>query len=357
MSAISYKCLNCGAPINYLPNTDYCECEYCNSNFPLSELESNEERKKESEEYHKKEIDLLNKEDDNTDVYGYECKSCGASVVTTDTTTASFCYYCHSPVIITSRLRGEFKPDMIIPFKLDKEKAKNSLLLWAKSKVFIKKDFYSRSQLDKITGIYLPYWLCDFEGEIDIEGVGMNIKTTMSGNTQYIKTDKYRIYKKGPIEIKNILELAFSKINKPLLASIWPYNYKEAKVFNTGYLSGFFSESYDIDKEKAKPLIIQEENRMKNYLISKASGSYDRFDYDRRNISTKIKSWKYILLPVWILTYNYQNNIYIYAVNGQTGVSYGKLPLDKKRLNKFTFMIFIITALITLLILVGGSYL
>ena len=48
----------------------------------------------------------------------------------------------------------------------------------------------------------------------------------------------------------------------------------------------------------------------------------------------KIRS-RYVLLPTWVLTYpNKQNkdDPYYYAMNGCTGETCGKLPIDRKKL-------------------------
>ena len=39
---------------------------------------------------------------------------------------------------------------------------------------------------------------------------------------------------------------------------------------------------------------------------------------------------RYALLPVWILTTRYQNQVYTFAMNGQTGKMVGNLPIDWK---------------------------
>ena len=40
---------------------------------------------------------------------------------------------------------------------------------------------------------------------------------------------------------------------------------------------------------------------------------------------------KYALMPVWILNTKYQDKMYTFAMNGQTGKLVGSLPIDKKK--------------------------
>lgn len=96
----------------------------------------------------------------------YTCPSCGAEIVTDETTAATFCYYCHNPVILSGRLSGEFHPDYVIPFAMEKKRAVEIFEQWMKKKRFVPKAFYSEDQIEKISGVYFPYMLysCRAEG-------------------------------------------------------------------------------------------------------------------------------------------------------------------------------------------------
>ena len=41
---------------------------------------------------------------------------------------------------------------------------------------------------------------------------------------------------------------------------------------------------------------------------------------------------KYALLPVWLLSTQWNGNNYLFAMNGQTGKLIGDLPMDRKKL-------------------------
>jgi DNA-directed RNA polymerase subunit RPC12/RpoP len=337
MTTVSYKCPNCGGGLQFNPELQKSKCEYCLSEFSgaeLDEISSNTE-----------------KDGDHSNLKGYVCNSCGAEVVTEETTSATFCYYCHNPVLLTGRLTGEFKPTKIIPFTYDKDKAVASLLSWVKSKWFVPKEFYSTSQLEKITGVYVPYWMADVKADIDYSGVGTNIRIWRTGNTEYTEHREYRIQRQGVIEVDNIHEIALRKINKGLLDSISPYDESKAVDFSMSYLSGFFAEKYDIQKDEVQPSIEDRAAEYASTLVNETIGSYNRRSIDRSDVNISIKGWNYTLLPAWILTYIYNGKTYIYAVNGQTGKSYGELPVDRKKLGMTSG---IIAAALFAFAIVGG---
>lgn len=354
MATYSYKCPNCSAPLTYNPNKNKLSCDYCKSEFTIDEINK----------YIKENPDLLKEQENNkneeasSDGYneklkGYNCQSCGADVVTTDTTMTTFCYYCHNPVVITDRVVGDFKPDKIIPFKIDKKKAEETLVAWAKRKRYIKKDFYSQSQLEKITGIYLPYWGIDSKFDIRLKGKGFINKTYTRSNYQYTDTSEYLIDRSGEFEVNNINELAYNKVDKALISSITPYDYKELVDFRTFYLNGFFSETYDTNFNTLESSL---NGRAESYLNASIKNSLSQYNSTNLQINEKklIDSIKhYTLLPVWLMTYDYKGEKYIYALNGQTGIAFGELPIDDKLIMKDSAIISIV---FFLLILLGGAF-
>lgn len=347
MATATYKCPNCGGGLQFDPELQKSKCEYCLSEFTNDELE--EATQVIEEKASQKQGDYQSFEQPH--LKGYICESCGAEVVTEENTSATFCYYCHNPVLLTDRLTGEFKPTKIIPFSYDREKAVESFLSWAKSKRFVPKEFYSDSQLEKITGIYIPYWMANVKADIDYSGIGTNIRVWRTGNKEYTEFSEYSFHRQGEIDVDNIHEVAIRKIDKGLLNSISPYDESKAVNFSMSYLSGFFAEKYDIQKEEVKPDI---ENRARDYtstMVKESIGSYNRIRMNKSEMDIAVKEWNYTLLPAWILTYFYNGKTYVYAVNGQNGKSYGELPVDRKKLGLTSG---VAAAVIFALSLIGG---
>lgn len=347
MATTSYKCPSCGAGIHFKPALKKFKCDYCLSEYTEEEIASLSKEESEENRHDHKETESQKDEK----LQGYICNSCGAEVVTDDTTTATFCYYCHNPVILSSRLEGEFKPRKMIPFKVDKESAKKNFLQWAGNKKFVPKDFTSSSQLEKITGVYLPYWWVDTKAEIDYMGEGKNVRVWRTGDREYTETKKYEIVRQGEMDLNNVGEVAFTKIDRALLNGILPYRETETVEFSKPYLSGFFAEQYDVTKEQAEPMIEGQINRYFSYLKNELVSGYDQVRVINDQLEIKDKQWNYTLLPAWILTYNYHGKAYVFAVNGQTGKSYGELPLSNKRLNSAFGIIFGVTFIA---LLIGG---
>ena len=63
------------------------------------------------------------------------------------------------------------------------------------------------------------------------------------------------------------------------------------------------------------------------------------------------------LLPVWLMNIKYKENLYRYAVNGQTGKVVGEIPISVKKRNFYFLKIFLFSMIPTALITFAGLFL
>ena len=81
--------------------------------------------------------------------------------------------------------------------------------------------------------------------------------------------------------------------------------------------------------------------------------TYDVIDYLNVNTSFDKITYKYVILPVWICNYSYNNKKYQFMVNGETGKIVGKTPVSPI---KVTALVFVIIAVIILAMLYFGGF-
>lgn len=327
MAAITYKCPNCGGGLVFEPETQKYHCEYCLSDFELDQLEG----VKEGEPPQEKETLM------------YQCPSCGASIVADETTVASFCYYCHNPIMLTGRVQGEFKPDYVVPFRIDREKALEIFSQWMEKKRFVPEAFYSKKQIETMTGVYFPYWLYSCKAKGDIRAQGRKLRVWTTGNMRYTETNIYEVNRQGAMDVDNVARSALRKANRKLVDSVLPYNMKEKREFAMGYLSGFMAENRDMEQQEFSQEVKDEVRQFALGSIREQLGEYDHLDIGSSRIELQEEEWKLALLPVWTLTYRDRagGKIYYFALNGQTGKVSGELPVDSKKLTALFLSIFL----------------
>lgn len=358
MEALDHKCPSCTATLPFDPTLQKWKCSYCGSEYTLEELEKYENAKNADDSEKTNPSNDVNLGEDSTiDVDVYECQSCGAKILTDENTTATFCVYCGNTAIIKNRLTGTLRPTKIIPFKNTKEEAIKTFVNYRKGKPFAPKDFSNKENIEKITGVYIPFWIYDCDVAASLEAVGKNIKTWTSGDYQYTKTDTYKVLREGNMNYEKVPTDASSKFDDDIMDSIEPFNYNDLADFSMSYLSGFLSEKYDVEKseafERAKTRVVNSTNeKLKETIIG-----YSTYSVVSSNMNINLKDSNYILLPVWMLNINYRGKVRKFAMNGQTGKMVGDIPIAPSKVISTSLVIFIVSFIILLIlniILIGG---
>ena len=108
-----------------------------------------------------------------------------------------------------------------------------------KKKKFVPRGFFSAKQIEKISGVYFPYWMVDWRGDAAMEAEATKVRTWRTGDTEYTETQFYRVYREGNVEFDDMPKIALQKANRKLVEGVQPYDRKAAKQFSMGYLSGF----------------------------------------------------------------------------------------------------------------------
>lgn len=319
MSATAtFKCPGCGGYLEFDPEGQRFLCPYCGASFSDEQLRQQSAAKEEASR--------------GANLRSYHCQSCGAEIVTDDTTAATRCYFCHSPVVLTDRLTDSFRPDGVIPFQLDRQAAEEKFSAFVKSKHFIDKEFFTPQQMEDFSGVYYPYWMADIEGEGRLDGTGTRVTVHPSSGKTVTITRYFDVQREGKISIRNLVRKALSKADAKLSDGIHPYDLSQEKPFSMGYLSGFLAEKRDVEASDVQPDMLQEAQGYARSMLT-TSDEYDTLKGEATFRPTRTRM-RYMLLPAWVLTYKGGANgePYYYMMNGQNGAVCGKLPLKKGKL-------------------------
>ena len=199
------------------------------------------------------------------------------------------------------------------------------------AKIYLPDDFKNGKVLEKITGVYVPFWLGDYSFDTRVIATCRRHEK-LSGSRTRVK--EYRADRGAVIYYDNVPADGARLMDNELLDAIQPYDYNALQNFTMSYLSGFMAEKYDVGAEEA---LLQQEERARQHcpksVEAHLESSYNYASTNQAIVERQSVNYKYALLPVWFLAYNYNGKIYQYGVNGQTGKVSGSIPIDKKKLN------------------------
>lgn len=341
--AIDHKCPNCGAKIVFIPELAKWKCDNCKGEFDLETLKK----------YNNASSDENNKDIEtevDTNYVEYHCKNCGAKIIADENTASTFCVYCGNTAILKSKLSGKFAPSKIIPFKKSKDEALEAFRNLSKGKPLMPKFFNKKENIEKLSGVYIPFWLYSVSTDGNINVSATKVTTWTSGDISYTKTDTYEVVREGKMKYDRIPVDGSTRFADDLMNTIEPFNYNDMVDYNHAYLSGFLAEKYDVESKKGEAIAKQRaEETTKSTFLSSISG-YASTIVKNSNINEVIDNVEYVLLPVWMVNVKYKDEYYTFAMNAQTGEFVGNIPISKERAIAFGIGIFLGVALIVLLI-------
>ena len=315
-----YICPGCGAGMRYDIAGDQMLCDYCGySCGPYDHSEGKEA-----------------KEDNTFDVTVFTCPQCGGEIMTTGNEAAGFCSYCGASVVFESRMDAEQRPRFIIPFRKTKEDCKKEYLAYVKKRIFTPKEFRDPEYLERMRGIYLPYW--DYhvtqKGRTTLDG------TRESGNY----TEHLKVTVDLDADYRGMYYDASSSFDDEIAQKIASFDHEGQREFSPAYLSGFYADMADVDSETYKWDAMSAANKKTLEGLSDLSPDYSDVTFKVpgkpfSRLHTKLEDTYRLLLPVWFLTWRKGDRVSYAVMNGQTGRLTADLPVDIRRYLGFSVLL------------------
>lgn len=315
-----YKCPYCGAEMKFNEATGLLHCDYCDSDCSVDEF-----RIQSAEEF-ASQISPSRLDEQEHD--GYVCNNCGARIITDGVTSATFCSFCGAPTIIPTRITGVAKPDLILPFTVDRRDAQAAFTRWFGKKKLIPNGFYRTAAAGRISGIYVPFWLYDCQTETLLHAKSTETQVAIVGDTEHTTVTTRSHFRHIETSYRGIPVDASEKMDDRLMDLLEPFDYGGLTAFDPAYMSGFLAEKYSYTAEqtaervKARADAYGEQAAMS---CVKANGPVTVTDCS--HVYKDLTS-KYALLPVWTINYTYRGFTYQFFMNGQTGKIVGQPPLS-----------------------------
>jgi len=328
---LEFECPACGGGLQFDAASQNVKCPYCDTEFTMESLQQiRQEQATVNADDMQWQDPTGSQWQDGEAVDAYICQSCGGQLLCDANTAATRCPYCDSPVVLTQRVEGQLRPDLVIPFQLDKEAAKAALTRHMSGKILLPKCFKSENRLDKIQGVYVPFWLFDAEADAEIRYHATRVRTWSDSRYHYTKTSHYSIHRAGDLGFSSVPADGSAKMPNDLMESIEPYDLSKAVDFQTAYLAGYLADKYDVTAEESKPRVNERIKASTEQAFAGTVMGYTTVVPQQSSVQLKNTAVKYALFPVWLLNTKWNGKTYTFAMNGQTGKMVGDLPMDKR---------------------------
>ena len=350
-------CKSCSARLTYAPGTNSLKCEHCGA---LNEIAVSTQVIEELD--FEKFINDFHEESQQQDITTVKCDACSAQTSFEANVVSGSCPFCGNPIVVASgTIHRNIQPKSLLPFAIDKKKALEVYSNWLKELWFAPSDLLQlATQEGKLIGMYIPYWTYDantstsYTGERGEEHTETEeYETTENGETiTRTRTVTRTVWYPVSGNVSNVFDDTLVNASRSLPKTnsdkLEPWDLKNLVPFNPSFLSGYKTESYQIElKEGFEIAKSRMEDVIRENISLDIGGVQQRILF--MNTTYNHITFKHILLPLWISAYRYQSKTYRFMINGRTGEVQGERPYSWV---KITLTVLAALAVITLLIVI-----
>lgn len=357
----NYPCPECGGDAEWNPAKQALVCPYCGTVTPFEIKEGGDGIVE-----HELAAALRNLGNEErgweTEKKSVKCENCHAISVFDPQKVAQRCDFCGSPALIPyEQVRAPIRPESLLAFKISQENVRESVRQWY-GKIWIAPNkLKNRAVTDTVHGIYIPYWTFDAQAAADWTAeAGYYYYVTETyrdsqGRSQTRQVQKTRWeHAAGSLEhfFDDLLVPASRGVHPELIRKIEPFPTDELVEYTPAFLTGWVVEQYQIDLVEGSQLARDNMNaRLRQLCSQQVPGD------TQRNLQVSAmfsgETFKHVLLPIWLLTYQYGRKTYQVVVNGYTGKIAGKYPISWV---KVTLIVIAVLIAIAIAMYFGGAF-
>ena len=339
-----YPCHQCGANLHWTPGAQALTCTYCGhvEEMPQDEASISEYA------FNDYIVQKGKQEGLGLESRTLKCQACGAEVDLKADEAASVCPFCGSNAIDEKAHEERILPEGIIPFAIEREKARTAFRKWLSKLWFAPNDLKRVVYADTFQGIYRPWWTFDSNTMSHWSGQAGYYYYVTKTRTVNGKTQTYRQRKTRWVSRSGTHEAFFDDELTPGFRddiNAEQYRLHALKPYDPHMIAGYLCERYVLDPQAAWPQArSQIESEIASACKRRLGGDTQRFF--RVSTAHRGITFKSVLLPAWHSAYRYKGKVYQIAVNGQNGHVTAERPYSWI---KITFAVLGVLALVALL--------
>lgn len=264
---------------------------------------------------------------DLPDARTHRCKTCGGEVIFTGAALSDTCPYCDGPVVLGGQ-DPSYRTMALIPFAIPHDTALDKLRDWAGARWAAPDKLSEAVETGSVSGLYAPFWTFDSR-----EAVEYWAKVT-TGSGKERRT--WPVSGKMSVFFDDMLVPASPHVT-PLIRDgiLHKFDPGDLVPYAEPYLAGFAAERHH--QSVAAGLRANADDKallIRNRIRKKYTKG--RVHSIRYNTDTSGIHYRRILLPVWILHYEYAGKPFKIVVSGLNGRTFGERPFSTWKLAAYS---------------------
>ncbi len=331
-----FHCPSCGAEATWNPAKQALICGFCGTESPA---QLNQKPGGDGEIVEHDLVAALRGMDDRrgwqVERVQVRCQSCQAISVFDPARVGQRCDFCGSSALVPyEEVKDTFRPESLLAFKLSENQVRDAVRQWYGSRWFAPSALGTKAMTDQLKGVYIPYWTFDAQtsanwaAESGYYYYETEYYTDSNGHQQSREVQRIRWEPSfGHLDhfFDDELVCASKGVDRSLLTEVEDFPTNELVPYQAGFLAGWVVERYQIDllaaAQKSRATM---ESKLQGLCAAQVPGDTHRGLVV--NAEWSGQTFKHILTPVWLLTYDYYGSVYQVLVNGYTGAISGRYP-------------------------------
>jgi len=322
----AFNCPRCGGRMHFDPDHGELQCIHCGYGEPLALPNAGEAEQPLT-------VALMRSGAGSWAMMAGQllCQNCGATTLVPADQTATLCPFCASPKVLTQPLTpGLTEPTAIGLFVLKEGQAREKWRRWLASGWFLPSNATQISYSRGFHAIYLPFWT--FDGCVQVACRRVSQAGRFS-STERI-TRSFQIGGEQRLsqwwfeyDVDDLLIYAAHSVPPKVVQGMLPFNLKGLVAYQPEILAGWSAQVYQTPLADAT---VEAHQVMRDRAVRAAEKRHlaQRARLFTEDVRILQRTYKLVLLPVWVATYMYQGKLYHALINGETGKVGGERPID-----------------------------
>jgi hypothetical protein len=329
-----HACPACGAQAEWNPTKQKLVCPFCGTESPY---QFDRETGKVVE------LDLVtalrempaDERGWQTERRSVQCQSCKAVMVFDPARVGQNCEFCGSPALVDyTEIKAPIRPQGVLPFRIDSARVRDEIRRWWRSKWLAPGRLAKAALVDTVHSLYIPYWTFDAQVHCPWEAEAghyyyVSVEGRDSKGNRVVRQERRVRWEPASGVVDHFFDdepvPGTQGLSLDLLRKVEPFPTKEVLAYNTAFLSGHVVEHYKVILlDAAKQSREQMHATLERLCANEIPG--DTYRNLRIHPTYSGQSFKHVLVPIWLLSYNYGAKVFQVIVNGYTGQIAGKYP-------------------------------
>jgi len=329
-----HECPACGAQAEWNPSKQKLVCPFCGTESPY---QIDRDTGKVAEQDLARALRELPDEARGwqTERHSVQCQSCKAVMVFDPARVGQNCEFCGSPALVAyEEIKAPISPTGVLPFRIDASTVRESIRKWWRSKWLAPGRLWRTALVDTVKSLYIPYWTFDAQVHCpwDAEAGHYYYVAVQGTDSQGRRvTRQERRVRWEPAS--GVVDHFFDDEPVPgtqglpldLLKQVEPFPTPDVVPYDTAFLSGHVVEHYRVVLFDAAQRSIDQMNAALQQLCAQQIPG-DTYRNLRIFPEFSGRTFKHVLVPVWLLSYTYGASAFQVIVNGYTGRIAGRYP-------------------------------